>query len=85
MIGILMGLLCGPFYEHSNKKCKDSLEPDTYTRDYREAMGVDKKPTAFGYIPVESLWILSIIKGIQYCFKWSYNVSSMPGSIYHAC
>lgn len=59
--GIIMGVFFGPSYPRSyGLRRKNSLEVDLLSREYRQVIGYDKKPTKRGYIPVSVLWIASI-------------------------
>jgi membrane associated rhomboid family serine protease len=60
--GLAVGLVAGPSYRRSYAlRRKNSLEVDTFSRDYRTAMGFDKVPSIRGWIPLPFLWLTSFI------------------------
>lgn len=62
IVGLLVGIVSGPSYVRSyTMRRKNSLEVDLLPRDYRQAMGYDKKPTARAYVPVQMLWLMTFL------------------------
>lgn len=60
--GILIGLLCGPSYSKSyTLRRKWSNVYDNSPKDYRVAMGYDKKPSDAGIIPLPFFWFVTAV------------------------
>jgi membrane associated rhomboid family serine protease len=55
--GVIVGVLCGPFYRKSYAaRRKNSVDVDIYPRDYRLAMGFGTNPSRRGFVPIEAIW-----------------------------
>jgi len=60
--GVVLTVLTGPSYSKSYAlRRKNSLQVDIYSRDYRTAMGYDKRPSERGMVPLPLLWIAALV------------------------
>jgi Rhomboid family len=62
LMGLVIGILSGPSYTKDYSMIrKNSLQVDVLDKDYRQVIGYDKKPSKHGLVPIQLVWIASIM------------------------
>jgi membrane associated rhomboid family serine protease len=60
--GIIMGILCVPRYQKDYQmRRKNSLQADNSPAAYRQVMGFGIAPSKRGFLPVQAIWIATVL------------------------